>query len=106
MTTNTGDTGALIPAGGLDMVHRCAIQFIDFLERRDEDNRETHRAQQWRTHTVYWIILFMLMVHWFWGQYMNPGIVVILKQIAEQLKELLTKVSNMQTHQNTWGYAH
>ena len=58
----------------MGILQRNAVNFIDFLTKRDEDMRVREATNRWYTHAFYQIILIMFLFHWFWACYVRPEI--------------------------------
>ena len=69
---------AVVQAGGdqedRGILQRNAVNFIDFLSKRDEDARQREGTNRWYLHAFYQIILVMFLFHWFWACYVRPEI--------------------------------
>ena len=94
--------------GMLELAQRAGVQFLEILERRDEETRGLIHRGQCRMQFFFMVGSCMLFFRYFWDCCMTPGVISPLKQIQGELHEVnqrLVNFQHMQTGQTVYpGY--
>ena len=91
----------MVQAGGepqeMGILQRNAVNFIDFLARRDEDMRGRENTNRWYIHAFYQVMFIMFLFHWFWTCYVRPEIqapLVALQGPLFALEDVVNSIGN------------
>ena len=83
-------------AGMVELAQRAGMQFIEFLERRDDETRDLYRRGQSRMQLFFVVGFAFFLIKYFWDSYMTPGVLGPLKQIQGELHEVNQRLGTFQ----------